>query len=76
MGITELVVKVPVLVIMGMKDYFNKFPGIEDIITSGKVKEFASDLELVYMPEGTHFAQEQSPDQFNLLMLTFLGKHI
>ncbi|PRQ28890.1 putative soluble epoxide hydrolase [Rosa chinensis] len=76
MGITELIVKVPVLVIMGRKDYFNKFPGIEDSITSGKVNEFTSDLELVYMPEGTHFAQEQAPDQFNQLMLTFLKKHI
>ncbi|XP_050370346.1 uncharacterized protein LOC126788400 [Argentina anserina] len=76
MGITELLVKVPVLVIIAEKDYFLKFPGIEDSITSGKVKEFTSDLELVYMPEGTHFAQEQFPDQFNQLMLTFLKKHI
>ncbi|CAL5346017.1 unnamed protein product [Camellia sinensis] len=68
-------VEAPALLIMGEKDYFFKFPGIEDYIRSGKVKVSVPDLEITYLPEGTHFVQEQFPDQVNQLMLTFLSKH-
>ncbi|KAG2687533.1 hypothetical protein I3760_09G056200 [Carya illinoinensis] len=69
-------VRVPALLIMGVKDYVLKFPGIEDYIKSGKVKELVPDLEIIYLPEGTHFVHEQSPDEVNQLILSFLGKHV
>ncbi|XP_062013212.1 uncharacterized protein LOC133729664 isoform X2 [Rosa rugosa] len=77
LGITnDPTVKVPVLNIMGNKDYVFKFPGMADYINSGMLKEFVPDLEIVFLPEGTHFVQEQLPEQINELILTFLGKHI
>ena len=51
------------LVILGEKDYFLKFPGVEDFIKSGAVNQFASNLEIEYVPEGSHFVQEQFPDK-------------
>ncbi|XP_068320206.1 uncharacterized protein [Pyrus communis] len=75
-SVADPIVKAPALFIMGGKDYVNKFPGIEDYINSGKIKEFVPDLEIVFLPEGTHFVQEQSPEEVNQLILTFLGKHI
>ncbi|XP_057950240.1 uncharacterized protein LOC131145152 [Malania oleifera] len=69
-------VKVPALLIMGDEDYFFKFPGIEDYIKSGKVKEFVPDLDITFLPEGTHFVHEQFPDQVNRLILTFLKNHV
>ncbi|KAM1045860.1 hypothetical protein ACFX14_036677 [Malus domestica] len=75
-AVADPIVKAPALFIMGGKDYVNKFPGIEDYINSGKIKEFVPDLEIVFLPEGTHFVQEQSPEEVNQLILTFLGKHI
>lgn len=65
----------PALLIMGEKDYVFKFPGMEDYIRSGQVKAFVPDLEIIYSPEGTHFIQEQIPDQVNQLILTFIKKH-
>jgi pimeloyl-ACP methyl ester carboxylesterase len=75
-SITDPKVKVPVLLIMGGKDYILKFQGMEDYVKSGKVKEVVPDLEITFLPEGTHFVQEQSPDVVNQLILTFLGKHV
>ncbi|XP_044496676.1 epoxide hydrolase A-like [Mangifera indica] len=75
-GTADIIVKVPALLIMGEQDYVFKFPGMEDYIRSGKVKDFVPDLEIVYLPEGTHFVHEQLPDQVNQLILTFLNKHV
>ena len=61
---------------MGEKDYVYKFPGMKEFITSGKVKEYVPDLEITYLPEGTHFVQEQFPNQVNQLIITFLNKHV
>jgi pimeloyl-ACP methyl ester carboxylesterase len=69
-------VKHPALFIMGSKDYVLKIPGIEDYINSGTVKEFVPNLEITFLPEGTHFVHEQSPDEVNQLILSFLGKHV
>ncbi|KAG9440998.1 hypothetical protein H6P81_016852 [Aristolochia fimbriata] len=69
-------IEVPAMLIMGEKDYALKFPGFEDSIRSGKVKEYAPDLEVVLMPEGIHFVQEQLPDEINQLLLNFVAKHI
>lgn len=75
-NITDPIVKVPALLIVGGKDYAFKFPGMEDYVNSGKVKEFVPDLDIIFLPEGTHFAQEQSPQEVNQLILSFLRKHI
>ncbi|XP_073112637.1 epoxide hydrolase 2 [Elaeis guineensis] len=69
-------VEVPALVVMGEKDYYLKFPGVEDYIRSGIVKSFVPDLEIIYMPEGSHFVQEQFPDQVNQHIIKFLKSHI
>ncbi|XP_011047830.1 PREDICTED: bifunctional epoxide hydrolase 2-like isoform X1 [Populus euphratica] len=75
-NITEPVVEVPALLIMGDKDYVFKFPGMEAYIRSGKVKEFVPALDIIYLPEGSHFVQEQSPDEVNQLILPFLNARI
>ncbi|XP_059282287.1 uncharacterized protein LOC132036075 isoform X2 [Lycium ferocissimum] len=72
MNVTERMVKVPALLIMGEKDYVLKFPGMEEYISSEKLKSLAPNLEITFMPEGTHFVQEQSPDEVNQLLLSFL----
>ncbi|XP_042493604.1 bifunctional epoxide hydrolase 2-like [Macadamia integrifolia] len=74
-NLTDVTVKVPVLLIMGGKDFALKFPGMEDYVRSGKVKDYVPDLEIIFLPEGTHFVQEQFPDQVNQLVLNFLKKH-
>ncbi|PSS04772.1 Lipid-phosphate phosphatase [Actinidia chinensis var. chinensis] len=69
-------VEAPALLIMGEKDYVLKFPGMEDFVKSGQVKMFVPNLETTYVPEGSHFVQEQFPDQVNQLILTFLHNHM
>ncbi|XP_058083214.1 uncharacterized protein LOC131231138 isoform X3 [Magnolia sinica] len=68
-------VEVPALLIMGEKDYVLKLPGMEDYIKSGKVKDQVPDLEITFIPEGSHFVQEQFPDQVNQLTISFLSKY-
>lgn len=75
LNLPDPVVKVPTLQIMGGKDYVLKFPGIEDFIKSEKAKELVPNLEVTFIPEGTHFVQEQFPQQVNQLILDFLTKH-
>ncbi|XP_022720496.1 uncharacterized protein LOC111278198 [Durio zibethinus] len=75
-GITDPIVKVPALLIMGCKDYVFKFPGMEEYIKLGKAKELVPDLDIIYLPEGTHFVQEQSLELVNELILDFLKSHI
>ncbi|XP_077241720.1 epoxide hydrolase 2-like [Tasmannia lanceolata] len=75
-SITDPKVQVPALLVMGEKDYVFKFVGMEEYIKSGKVKEYVPELEIVYLPEGSHFVQEQFPDQVNQLIITFLNKNI
>ncbi|KAL3519713.1 hypothetical protein ACH5RR_017862 [Cinchona calisaya] len=68
-------IELPTLLIMGEKDYVFKMPGMEDYIRSGKVKVYTPNLEIKYMPEGSHFVQEQFPDEVNQLLLSFLSSH-
>ncbi|KGN49210.1 uncharacterized protein LOC101208531 [Cucumis sativus] len=75
-GIKDPKVEIPALFIMGEKDYVFKFPEIEEYVRSERVKDFVPNLEIVYLPEGSHFVQEQSPEEVNHLLLTFLAKHI
>ncbi|OMP07869.1 Epoxide hydrolase-like protein [Corchorus olitorius] len=72
-GLDDRKITAPALLIMGEKDYVIKFPGLEDYIRSGKIKEFVPDVQ--FLPEGTHFVQEQCPEEVNQLLISFLDKH-
>ncbi|ERM98259.1 hypothetical protein AMTR_s01641p00008060, partial [Amborella trichopoda] len=63
----DLKVTVPALLVVGRKDYFLKLPGTEDYINSPLLKESVPDLEIVFMREGSHFVQEQFPEEINRL---------
>ncbi|KAM0844404.1 hypothetical protein ACQ4PT_057078 [Festuca glaucescens] len=67
--------QVPVFMVMGEKDYCFKFPGFETAMRSGIMNTFAPDLKITYIPEGSHFVQEQFPEQVNDLLLGFLKDH-
>nr|GEU88484.1 bifunctional epoxide hydrolase 2-like [Tanacetum cinerariifolium] len=47
--IADQVIKNPMLVILGEKDYFLMFPGVEDFIKSGTINHFATSLEIEYV---------------------------
>lgn len=74
-GITDPKVTAPALLVMGEKDYVFKFPGMEEYISSGQVKHFVPDLDITFIKEGSHFVQEQLPEQINQLIINFLDKH-
>lgn len=69
-------IKVPVKLIMGEKDYCLKFPGMADYIRSGMINQFIPDLEVVFVPDGSHFVHEQFPEQVNQHIVRFLDSHI
>ncbi|PIA25894.1 hypothetical protein AQUCO_10400004v1 [Aquilegia coerulea] len=73
---TNTTVEAPALLIMGDKDYVMKMPGMENYIKSGEVKEHAPNLEIIFVPEGCHFVQEQFPDKVNELIISFLSNQI
>ncbi|PPR93553.1 hypothetical protein GOBAR_AA27129 [Gossypium barbadense] len=68
-------IRVPGLVIMVEQDYIMKFTGLEDYIRTGKVKEFAPNLDVTFLAQGNHFVQEQLPEEMNHLIISFLIKH-
>ncbi|EYU27931.1 hypothetical protein ABFS82_13G110900 [Erythranthe guttata] len=74
-NITNTKVDAPALLIMGEKDYFLKFPGMEDYTKAEQAKMFVPNLETVFVPEGSHFVQEQFPEQVNKLIIDFLSNH-
>ncbi|CAN6333776.1 unnamed protein product [Urochloa humidicola] len=67
--------QVPVFIVMGEKDYAFKFPGVESVLKDGIMQNFAPDLKITYIPEGSHFVQEQFPDKVNDLLISFLKDH-
>ncbi|KAM3285144.1 hypothetical protein P3S67_023943 [Capsicum chacoense] len=75
LDITDPTVHVPSLFIMGEKDYFLKFPGIKDYISSEILRSLVPNMQMVNLAEGTHFVQEQLPDEVNQLVLEFLTKN-
>ncbi|KAH9324737.1 hypothetical protein KI387_004915 [Taxus chinensis] len=74
--ITDYTVKAPSLLIMGTKDYVLKFPGMESYINSEMLKSVVPNLEIKFFPEGSHFVQEQFPQEVNNLLLGFLNKQL
>ncbi|XP_021286110.1 bifunctional epoxide hydrolase 2-like [Herrania umbratica] len=74
-GLDDRKITAPGLVIVGEKDYIMKFPGLEDYIRSGKIKESVPNLDVTFMSEGNHFVQEQAPEEVNQLIISFLNKH-
>ncbi|KAK1284482.1 hypothetical protein QJS10_CPB21g00565 [Acorus calamus] len=75
LNLTNKKVEVPSLLIMGEKDYVRLFPGMDNYIRSGDVKNYVPDLEITFIPEGSHFVHEQFPGQVNELIINFLKKH-
>ncbi|KAK9085185.1 hypothetical protein Sjap_025596 [Stephania japonica] len=71
--VSNVVVEVPALLIMGGKDYSLRFPGMEEYLNE-KAKDYVPNLETVFLDEGTHFVQEQFPDQVNRLLIAFFNK--
>ncbi|KAK2651080.1 hypothetical protein Ddye_018569, partial [Dipteronia dyeriana] len=72
--ITDPKITASALLIIGEKDYVLKFPGMEDFIRSGEVKNFMPNLEIKFMAEGNHFVQEQLPEEVNQLIISFFDK--
>lgn len=65
----------PTLLVVGGKDYFNKFPGVDDYIKGEDIKHYMTNLHMEVMPDGSHFIQEQSPNEVNQLIISFLRNH-
>jgi pimeloyl-ACP methyl ester carboxylesterase len=72
----DCTVQAPCLLIMGNKDYVMKFPGTEYYINSGMIKSKVPNLEIKYLSEGSHFVQEQFPEEVNKLLVGFLNQHL
>ncbi|XP_078161657.1 epoxide hydrolase 1-like isoform X2 [Carex rostrata] len=72
---SDRTIRVPVLLIQGEKDYVYKLPGRYEAIKEGIMKDYVPNLEISFIPEGCHFAQEQFPDQVNQLITGFLKAH-
>lgn len=64
--------QVPVFMVIGENDYTFKLPGFEAAVRGGMMKSFAPDLKVAFVPEGSHFMQEQFPEKVNELLLGFL----
>ena len=73
-GISNPKFTVPAMLIMGEKDYILKFPGIDDYIRGGVVKQLVHDYEITFISEGSHFVNEQLPEKVNQLIIAFLDK--
>lgn len=67
--------EVPVFMVMGENDYTFKLPGFEAAVRGGMMNSFAPDLKVAFIPEGSHFVQEQFPEQVNELLLGFFKDH-
>ncbi|KAJ9566085.1 hypothetical protein OSB04_002051 [Centaurea solstitialis] len=67
-----MIVEAPALFITGEKDFFFSFPGMAEYLKCG-IKNFVPNLEIKYLPEGSHFVHEQFPDKVNQLLLNFLN---
>nr|GEZ80205.1 hypothetical protein [Tanacetum cinerariifolium] len=71
-------VEAKTVLIIGEKDYVLKIPGMDEYVRSGEAKKYVPNQEPIYVPHGSHFVQEQFPNQINQLMITYLhnNKHL
>ncbi|RLN00344.1 bifunctional epoxide hydrolase 2-like [Panicum miliaceum] len=67
--------QVPLLTVTGGKDYSSKLAGLEDDAESCTVDRFVPGVKMDFIPEGSHFVQEQLPEQVNELLLGFFEEH-
>ncbi|XP_059065559.1 uncharacterized protein LOC131857298 [Cryptomeria japonica] len=74
--ITGYTIQAPTLLIMGTKDYAYKFGDMESYINQGTLKDDVPNLEIELIPEGSHFVQEQFPEEVNKITIAFLNKHL
>ncbi|XP_059065967.1 uncharacterized protein LOC131857423 [Cryptomeria japonica] len=74
--LSDYTIKVPVLLITGTKDFVLKSPGMEYYINSDFLKSQVPNLEVKFFPEGSHFVQEQFPEEVNKLLLGFLNQQL
>ncbi|KAJ9565933.1 hypothetical protein OSB04_001899 [Centaurea solstitialis] len=65
------IVTAPALFVTGEKDFFFSFPGMEEYLQGG-IQKYVPNLEIIYLPEGSHFVHEQFPETVNQLLLNFL----
>ncbi|XP_060210292.1 uncharacterized protein LOC132637175 [Lycium barbarum] len=74
-NITDPRVDVPAMFIMGEKECFLKFPGARDHLSIEGLKSLVPNSQIVFVPEGSHFVQEQLPEEVNQLVLSFLTEN-
>eukprot|EP01018_Ginkgo_biloba_P034279 Gb_27131 [translate_table: standard] len=72
--LTDYTIQAPNLLIMGTKDYVLKFPGMEPYINSEMLKADVPNVDIKFFAEGSHFVQEQFPEEVNKLLLDFLKR--
>ncbi|KAK9089029.1 hypothetical protein Scep_028111 [Stephania cephalantha] len=72
--VSNVVVEVPALLIMGEKDYTLKFSGMEEYLNETKAEDYVPNLKTVFLDEGTHFVHEQFPDSVSRLLIAFFDK--
>ncbi|KAH9324581.1 hypothetical protein KI387_004759, partial [Taxus chinensis] len=74
--ITDYTIQAPTLLIMGTKDYCLKFGEMESYINSDIIKADVPKLEVNFFAEGSHFVQEQFPQEVNHLVIGFLNQQL
>eukprot|EP01018_Ginkgo_biloba_P034290 Gb_16223 [translate_table: standard] len=74
--LTEYTIQAPTLLIVGNKDYVQKLPGMEQYINSEMLKAVVPKLTVKYVAEGSHFVQEQFPEEVNKHILGWLNQQI
>ncbi|XP_057816503.2 uncharacterized protein LOC131029865 [Cryptomeria japonica] len=74
--IIDYTIQAPTLLILGTKDYAFKSGDMESYINQGKLKDDVPNLEIKLFPEGSHFVQEQFPEEVNKITIGFLNKQL
>ncbi|XP_059066837.1 uncharacterized protein LOC131858001 isoform X2 [Cryptomeria japonica] len=74
--LTDYTIQAPTLLIMGSKDYVLNLEGMESYINQGMLKDDMPNLEIKFFPEGSHFVQEQFPEEVNKITIDFLNKQL
>eukprot|EP01018_Ginkgo_biloba_P034289 Gb_16224 [translate_table: standard] len=71
--LTEYTIQAPTLLIVGNRDYVQKLAGMEQYINSEMLKAVVPKLTVKYVAEGSHFVQEQFPEEVNKHILGWLN---